>query len=127
MESSEWARSKLSWICRDRPMKRSVQTLVAVTVLAVGVAGCSGVPDTEDDVIGIVTEVTGDLTRIESFVVLDANGDSHKFAPAEGMTVMGAPPSHLRDHVVSGEPVRVVHHEGSNGELIANDVLHARD
>ena len=108
-------------------MKRFVQTILAVMVLAVGVVGCSGVPETEGDVIGIVTEVTGDLTRIESFVVLDASGDSHKFTPAEGMTVMGAPASHLRDHVVSGEPVRVIHHEGSSGELIADDVTHPGD
>ncbi len=108
-------------------MLRIVQTLVAVATVAIGVSGCSGLPETEGDVVGIVTEVTGDLTEIESFVVLDTAGDSHKFTPGDGMTVMGSPASHLRDHVVSGEPVRVIHHQGTDGELIADDVTHAGD
>jgi hypothetical protein len=108
-------------------MLRILHALVAVALVAIGVSGCSGSPGTEGDVIGIVTDVTGDLTEIKSFVVLDTSGDSHKFTPGDGMTVMGSPASHLRDHVVSGEPVRVIHHKGPNGRLIADDVTHAGD
>ncbi len=108
-------------------MLRIVRTLMAVAAVAIGVSACSGLPGSEGDVVGIVTEVTGDLTAIESFVVLDTAGDSHKFTPVDGMTVMGSPASHLRDHVVSGEPVRVIHHNGPNGELVADDVTHAGD
>ncbi len=109
------------------PMKRVVYALVVVIAVAVIASGCSGAAESEGEVVGVVTEVTGDLTGIESFVVLDTDGDSHKFTPGDGMTVMGAPASHLRDHVVSGEPVRVIYHEGSEGELIADDVVHAGD
>ncbi len=72
--------------------------------------------------VGVVTEVTGDLVSIESFVVIDGAGNSHKFIPGQGMTVAGGPASHLRDHLVSGERVKVLFHPGSNGELIADDV-----
>jgi hypothetical protein len=35
---------------------------------------------------------------------------------------MGQAPSHLRDHVVSGEPITVTYHENSAGELVADQV-----
>jgi hypothetical protein len=59
---------------------------------------------------------------VESFVVLDAEGNSHKFIPSPGLEVMGQAPSHLRDHVVSGEPVTVVYHENPAGEHVADQV-----
>ncbi len=77
-------------------MLRIIYALVAVALLVFGVSGCSGLQGTEGtegDVVGIVTEVTGDLTEIESFVVLDTSGDSHKFTPRDGMTVTGSPAS----------------------------------
>jgi len=100
-------------------MTRSILILV-ITVMAV--AACSGSTSTEGEVFGIVTEVTGDLSGVESFIVLDTEGDSHKFVPGPGLEVMGQPPSHLRDHVVSGEPVTVTYHENSAGELVADQV-----
>lgn len=106
-------------------MKKTSPTLVVMIAVAVIAAACSGPTESEGEVSGIVTEVTGDLTVIESFVVLDTEGNSHKFIPGDGLTVMGAPPPHLRDHVISGEPVTVVFHEGPDGVLIADDVTHA--
>jgi hypothetical protein len=104
------------------------QTLLLLVTLPLVLLGsaCSGSPVDDGVVIGVVTEVTGDLSGIESFVVLDAGGDSFKFKPRSGLLVMGAPPSHLRDHVVSGEPVTVTYHEDSAGELIADAVTDAR-
>lgn len=103
---------------------RSVKTVLALVVLALFVASCATDDSTDGEVIGIVTEVTGDLAEIASFVVLDDGGDSHKFTPADGMTVVGAPASHLRDHILSGELVRVIYHEGPDGKLVADDVQH---
>jgi len=100
-------------------MTRSVLILV---ITAMAVAACSDSTSTEGEVFGIVTEVTGDLSGVESFIVLDTEGDSHKFIPGPGLEVMGQPPSHLRDHVVSGEPVTVTYHENSAGELVADQV-----
>lgn len=106
-------------------MKRTTILILAVLVFAVVLAGCSATSDSVREVVGVVTGVTGNLTDIESFVVLDSEGNSHLFEPADGMTVNGAPPSHLRDHLVSGETVRVFFHEGSSGTRIADDVMDA--
>lgn len=102
-----------------------MRLVLAVVVLATFVVACTSSVSVDGQVVGIVTEVTGDLSSIDSFVVLDAEGNSRKFSPADGMTVAGGPPSHLRDHVLSGEPVEVVYHEGPDGELIADDVVDA--
>jgi hypothetical protein len=99
-------------------------TLLLVVTITIGVLGsaCSDPAGEEGEVVGIVTEVTGDLTGVESFVVLDAEGDSFKFKPRDGLMVMGQQPSHLRDHVISGEPVTVTYHQDASGELIADEV-----
>ena len=102
-------------------MKPTLLLLVALPIVLLGSA-CSESPGGDGEIIGVVTEVTGDLSGIESFVVLHVEGGSFKFKPRSGLLVMGAPPSHLRDHVVSGEPVKVTYHENSVGELIADEV-----
>jgi hypothetical protein len=103
-------------------MARSMMILGVLVVLSVFASACSASTPSEGEVFGIVTEVTGDLSGVESFVVLDTEGDSHKFIPSPGLEVMGQAPSHLRDHVVSGEPVTVTYHENSTGELVADQV-----
>ncbi len=102
-------------------MRPTFLLLVALPLVVLGSA-CSGSSGDDGEVIGVVTEVTGDLSGIESFVVLDSEGESFKFKPRSGLRFMGAPPSHLRDHVISGEPVKVTYHENSTGELIADEV-----
>lgn len=112
-------------MARSKPcLFRNVKFVLALVVLALFATSCATDDATDGEVVGIVTEVTGNLSDIESFVVLDDDGDSHKFTPADGMTVVGAPASHLRDHILSGEPVRVIYHEGPEGELVADDVQH---
>ena len=106
-------------------LRRIAPVVLAVSVALTLFAGCSAAEVPSGEVIGIVTEVTGDLTSIESFVVIDGSGDSFKFVPGEGLTVAGGPVSHLRDHVVSGEQVMVLFHSGAQGELIADDVQDA--
>ena len=101
---------------------RSTLVLLVVILLSLFAAACSGSTATEGEVFGIVSEVTGDLSGVETFVVLDAEGNSHKFIPSPGLEVMGRPPSHLRDHVVSGEPITVTYHQNSEGELVADEV-----
>jgi hypothetical protein len=97
-------------------------TVALLGVIVVLVSACSGPPEAEGEVAGVVTEVTGDLSGVESFVVLDVDGDSYKFVPRSGLEVMGNPPSHLRDHVVSGDPVIVTYHEDALGVLVADEV-----
>ena len=117
MEYSVTVRSSPCWVS-------NVRSVLAFVALAILLTACGAPVGVDGEIVGIVTEVTGDLSGVESFVVLDPNGDSHKFTPADGMTVVGGPPFHLRDHLLSGEAVRVIYHEGTGGELIAEDVLH---
>lgn len=106
-------------------LRQIAPVVLAVSAALTLFAGCSTAEESSGEVIGIVTEVTGDLTNIESFVVTDGSGDSFKFVPGQGMTVAGGPVSHLRDHVVSGEQVKVLFHSGAQSELIADDVQDA--
>lgn len=102
--------------------------IAAATTIVTSVTGCGSgdSPDTaEDHIEGIVTEVTGDLTTVVSFVVLDDDGDSYLFTPEDGLLFYGGPLSHLRDHIITGERVRVIYDRGAYGDLIATSVLHA--
>jgi hypothetical protein len=102
--------------------------LIAGMVTAVlVVAGCSASGDDghhEDTVSGVVTEVTGDLVTVESFVVLDDNGDSHLFTPEPGLLFYGGPLGHLRDHVVTGQRVTVTFEPSAYGGMTATLVVH---
>ena len=102
-------------------MRFTILLVLAVTLGVLGSA-CWDPAGEVGEVMGIVTEVTGDLSGVESFVVLDSEGDSFKFKPRDGLMVMGQQPSHLRDHVLSGEPVTVTYHQDASGELIADEV-----
>lgn len=105
---------------------RYAATVLAVLGLAMVLSACSsGESEHSNAVEGIVTEVTGDLSNVESFVVLDADGKSHLFKPEAGLLFYGAPLSHLRDHVVTGQPVVVTFKEGPSGERTAILIEHA--
>jgi hypothetical protein len=106
-------------------MKRTIVLAVA-TAIAIAAVGCaSDDSGASDEVVGVVAEVTGDLTHVESFVVLDDAGNSHLLTPAEGLLFYGGPLSHLRDHIVSGERVRVTFEEGAYGAMTATLIVHA--
>jgi hypothetical protein len=97
------------------------RVLIAVVTLVtvLGVAGCSSGDGSDDSVTGVVTQVTGDLGSVESFVITDSAGKSYQFTPADGLTFHGGPIDHLREHIVSGEPVAVSYEEADDGSLIA--------
>lgn len=82
----------------------------AVILLTLGAVACS--PGT-GTTVGVVTEVQGTLTDIESFTVL-ADGEETVFLVIEGQEYE-FPLDHLREHLLSGEPV-VVDWEIRDGE-----------
>jgi hypothetical protein len=90
------------------------------------VYGCGSDDSGEANTVeGIVTEVTGDLTAVESLVIMDSEGKSHFFKPTPGLLFYGGPLSHLRDHVVTGQRVVVTFEAGAYGERIAVLIEHA--
>ncbi|MGI9665808.1 MAG: hypothetical protein ACR2N2_01735 [Acidimicrobiia bacterium] len=104
-------------------MRRRILVLMAV-VLAFVAAGC-GSSSGDEPVEGAVTQVSGELGAVESFIVMDGNGDSHQFEPAEGLLFYGAPLDHLRDHILTGQLVKVTYEEAAYGALVATLIEHA--
>lgn len=85
---------------------------VATAAVVVALAACG---DATTRVEGRIVEFDGDLTAVRSFVLLTERGDRIEFRPGPEATFHGGPLTHLRDHLVSGEPV-VVFYEGSADE-----------
>jgi hypothetical protein len=108
--------------------KQMSSVMLGTAVLLLTVAGCSSnaVDDDhhDDTVSGVVTEVSGSLTEVESFVILDDEGNSHLFRPEPGLLFLGGPLGHLREHVVSGERVTVTFEPTADGEMIATLIVH---
>jgi hypothetical protein len=101
---------------------RFPQLLVAsaVAVVIMSVSACSTSPTTSEDTLtGVISEVSGDLTTLTAFVVLAEDGSSHRFTPVDGLLFEGGPLTHLREHVVTGQPIVVTFERGSGGELTA--------
>jgi hypothetical protein len=103
--------------------RKALYAVVATVVLVVSACGGDS-DDAPDTVEGIVSEVTGDLTTVESLVILDADGNSHLFKPTPGLLFYGGPLSHLRDHVVTGQRVAVTFETGAYGESVAVLIEH---
>jgi hypothetical protein len=100
--------------------------LFGVIAALLVVSGCASDDSGEQNTVeGIVTEVTGDLTAVESLVIMDSEGKSHFFRPTPGLLFYGGPLSHLRDHVVTGQRVVVTFESGAYGEQIAVLIEHA--
>ncbi len=97
-----------------------IRRAIALSTLALLPAACGGTTDVE--VRGVVVDVRGTLTEIESFEVRSDRGETYLFVPSND-AVFGdeAPLSHIRDHLRSGEPVVVTYSE-RDGELVADRV-----
>lgn len=91
----------------------------AVIVIAmVALVACSG---SDKTVEGRLAEMEGDLEVVRSFVLLNGDGERLEFMVDPGATFHGGPLSHVRDHLLSGEPV-VVFYTEQGGDLVATGV-----
>ena len=70
---------------------------------------------------GRITAFDGDLSEVRSFTLVTEDGDSLEFVPGPGASFHGGPLSHLRDHLVSGEPV-VVFYDEVDGRFVVSAV-----
>lgn len=105
---------------------KGAATWIMVTTVAMMASACaSESSDDPNTVEGIVTEVTGDLTAVESFVITDSDGRSHLFRPEPGLLFYGGPLSHIRDHIVTGQRVVVTFENRADGARIAVLIEHA--
>ena len=93
----------------------------AVAVLLLVLAACSTGDEGRAD--GVVIDLVGGISSIESFTVRLGDGTDRIFEPAPGILFHGAAPlAHLRDHLVSGERVEVRFRTLDDGTLLALDV-----
>ena len=91
---------------------------VIILVVAVTMVACGG--GSTRSVEGSVVAFDGDLEQVRSFDVATDDG-TLTFVPARDATFHGGPLSHLRAHLVSGEPV-VVFYELMDGVNVAVSV-----
>ena len=93
------------------PGARTTQDTVRVGTaaflgLVLIVAGCGGSDDDREEVRGIVLEVEGDLTSVESFLLRTDDGEVLRVVPAPDGDFR-FPLPHLHDHRRTGEPLLV--------------------
>ena len=106
-------------------MRRTWLLTLMIVVLAVVAAACGDAAEDDAPVEGVVTQVSGSLGNVESFVVMDEDGESHMFDPEPGLLFYGAPLDHLRDHIVTGQKVKITYERGAYGALTATLIEHA--
>ena len=96
--------------------------VMLLTALGLAIGACGGDPgDDEQIVVEVaVISVDGTLTEITGFTLRLSDGTDLIFVPAEGVLFHGnAPISHIRDHLGSGQPLRVGYVVLENGILSA--------
>ena len=102
-----------------------MRVVVVGVAMVFAVAACGGDVHSEADgsvVEGVVIDVQGDLSTVDAFVLLTADGERLTFVPAPEATFHGgAPLSHLGDHVRSGAPIAVTYRD-QDGTLVAIEV-----
>ena len=94
----------------------------ALAVLVLSLVACSGSDQTL--ITGVVVEFQGDLVTVESFTVQTPQGERLQFVPAADAD-FGFPLPHLKEHMVSSEPVEV-RYVDEDDQLIATSVSDAR-
>lgn len=100
----------------------SLVIALAVAVVLTGCARDSGSDHEHGDGLtahGVVTAFDGDLSVTNSFTILTEDGTELVFVPSPDATFHGGPMSHIRSHLVSGEPVSVEYVEEPDGTLTA--------
>ncbi len=93
------------------------------------VLSCSSLPLEDgglrrESVHGVVVEVKGDLSAVESFTIRTEDGEELEFVPRPGTRFDGGPLSHLSQHLLSGEPV-LVRYQAEGETLTAIEVSDA--
>ena len=106
-----------------KPRARGATAVIAAaTLLGAGCGDSDGAP-VEATVIGVVIAVDGTLAGVESFVLRLENGSDLTLVPAEGLLFDGAAPlTHIRDHLVSGNPVEATYKTSPEGPPVVKAI-----
>lgn len=117
--------------CLIEVKKRARPTSSALVALALILAAACAAPEPDGGAgetrtfIGHVTDVRArSLLELEALRVTDAAGASLWFRAEEGRALDGFAPSHAREHMLTGEPVKVTYRE-LDGTLFIVDLADA--
>ena len=118
--------SRVCWIDRGdmRRSRYSLAIVLMIAAIAVSSSACSDDGGSDEPVEGIITQVTGALGSVETFIALDDRGNSHQFTPEPGLLFYGGPLDHLRDHIVTGQRVVVTFESSAYGNQTAVLIVH---
>lgn len=94
--------------------------------MAVAVSGCAGgqPSDVDGSVTGVVSQVTGNDTTVDAFVIVNDAGSSHLFVPGVDLTCDGEPLVHLRTHLLERDRLLVTYETNADGALEATGIVH---
>ena len=93
-----------------------LRSAVATFLVLVAVA-CGGGPQVAR---GVVIEVEGGLTEVDGFLLRLPDGSDLRLRPAAGVLFHdNAPIGHIRDHMLSGEPIEVEYEILDDGAAVA--------
>ena len=67
---------------------------------------------------GVVIAVDGDLTEVRGFSLLLGDGSTLGLATEPGLLFADGPLSHVRDHMVSGSPIRVTYTQAGDTAIV---------
>jgi hypothetical protein len=106
--------------------RRSVALLVALVAVAASACASGHGTDADADgvVTGLVSQVTGNDTAVDAFVLVDDEGSSHLFVPGVDLTCDGEPLVHLREHLLERDTLRVTYATNADGALEATSIVH---
>jgi len=106
-----------------RPRAALLRAVLGVACAVTIVVGCG---QSTSEITGVVIEVNGSITTVESFVVRLPDGSDQVVTPAPDMTFDGgAAIGHLRDHLRSAGPVTIRYEVLSDGTWVAREVSDA--
>ena len=89
---------------------------------AIAASSCGG-GATDDTAIGVVIDLEGDITAVSSFVLRLPDGSDQRVVPAPGILFHDdVAIGHLRDHLRTGEPVRIDYEVLDDGSWVALEV-----
>ena len=94
----------------------------AFALVILSLVSCAGSDQTV--ITGVVVDYQGDLVTVQSFTVQTPPGERLQFVPAADAD-FGFPLPHLKEHMVSSEPVEV-RYVAEDDLLIATSVSDAR-
>lgn len=105
---------------------------LALALIAILAPSCETPPDADGTAttamtfIGHVSDVRArSLVELESIRVTNADGASMRFRAPQGARFPDFNPSHAREHMLTGDPVKVTYRESPDGTLLILDLSDA--